>query len=274
MADSNFTPNSSAAGSGCFKEAVCINAGRIYDSCSSKDCLEDLRVTFTTTAQPVVDAAQSIKCRRVEVLNVFMDVESVPFNKGFYSVDMTFYFLITLDAYSTPMSPPCTVQGVAVFSKKVILYGSEGSVKSFTSNRGDQVSGDDCLPLSSDNPTAKVQVVDPIILSCRLCDSAGPQCECSPIPQNICCQLSGEPVTTEVRRYVYVTIGMFSIVQLEREVQMMVPVYDYCLPDKECVATTDDPCELFRKIKFPVSEFFPPRLAELDSEENSGCCDS
>ena len=30
------------------KEAVCINAGRIYDSCSDKDCLEDLRVYFTT----------------------------------------------------------------------------------------------------------------------------------------------------------------------------------------------------------------------------------
>ena len=44
---------------------------------------------------------------------------------------------------------------------------------------------------------------------------------------------------------------------------MMIPVYDYCLPDKECVATTDDPCELFRKIKFPVNEFFPPRLAEM-----------
>lgn len=28
----------------CFKEAVCIDAMRVYDSCSDKDCLEDLRV--------------------------------------------------------------------------------------------------------------------------------------------------------------------------------------------------------------------------------------
>ncbi len=27
-------------------EAVCIDTKRIYDSCVSKDCLEDLRVTF------------------------------------------------------------------------------------------------------------------------------------------------------------------------------------------------------------------------------------
>ena len=65
---------------------------------------------------------------------------------------------------------------------------------------------------------------------------------------------------------------MFSIVQLQRDVQMMIPVYDFCLPDKECTAgscgSTEDPCELFRRIKFPVNEFFPPRLAELDCEES------
>lgn len=27
-----------AAGANCFKEAVCISAGRIYDSCSEEDC--------------------------------------------------------------------------------------------------------------------------------------------------------------------------------------------------------------------------------------------
>ena len=44
----------------------------------------------------------------------------------------------------------------------------------------------------------------------------------------------------------------------------MVPVYDFCIPNKECVITSanDDPCELFKKIKFPVNEFFPPKLDE------------
>ena len=39
MADSKVTPIT-AAGSNSFKEAVCIDAGRIYDSCSDKDCVE------------------------------------------------------------------------------------------------------------------------------------------------------------------------------------------------------------------------------------------
>ena len=29
-----------------FKEAVCIDAMRVFDSCSSQDCLEDLAFTF------------------------------------------------------------------------------------------------------------------------------------------------------------------------------------------------------------------------------------
>ena len=72
--------------------------------------------------------------------------------------------------------------------------------------------------------------------------------------------LGGNVNTGEAGRYVYLTIGLFSIVSLEREIQMMVPVYDFCVPEKECVsASADDPCQLFQKIRFPVNEFFPPK---------------
>ena len=67
---------------------------------------------------------------------------------------------------------------------------------------------------------------------------------------------------------VYVTLGLFTIIQLERDVQMLIPAYDFCMPEKECCCDTDDPCEVFKKIKFPVEEFFPPRSTDAD---NSGC---
>lgn len=275
MADQNYTPYGAATGANCFKEAVCINAGRIYDSCSDKDCLEDLRVYFTDVTQPVIDNAQSIKVRKVEILNVVMDVECVPFNKGFYSVDMTFYFLITLDTYQTQVcGTPTTVQGLSAFNKKVILYGSEGSVKDFSSVDSCKfLNGEDCS-IPSNCPTARVQVVDPIVLASKVCECQKPDCDCcgtaTAIPENMNCVFNGTFVTGDAGRYVYVSIGMFSIVQLEREVQMMIPVYDYSIPDKECTASDAacDPCELFRKIKFPVNEFFPPRLAELDCDDN------
>ena len=46
---------------------------------------------------------------------------------------------------------------------------------------------------------------------------------------------------------------------LERPTQLIVPVYDYGLPEKECPGNSEgDPCELFSRIPFPVEEFFPP----------------
>lgn len=245
-----------AASLGGFKEAVCLNAGRVYDSCSSKDCLEDLRVYMTAPCQALLDSCTSVRCRSVDVLHVAMEVESVPFNSGYYAVDMTYYFLVTLDAAGTNTGPACgsqTVEGIAAFNKKVILFGSEGSVRSFRSGEGVPCN------LSSDTPTAQVQTVDPICLGLKLCDQPKPDCGCGSIPPELESLLGG-PVVTQAARYLYVTIGLFSIVSLERQLEMMVPVYDFCVPEKECVsASAEDPCELFKKIRFPVAEFFPPK---------------
>ena len=61
-------------------------------------------------------------------------------------------------------------------------------------------------------------------------------------------------------RRAFVTLGQFSIIRLERDSQLLMPVYDYCMPDKDCGAgcANEDPCELFQNISFPVDEFFPP----------------
>lgn len=271
MVDKNCASLGSACCSTSFKEAVCIDAGRIFDSCSDKDCLEDLQVNFATATQPIIDNAMNVKTRNVEVLNVYMDIEPVPFNKGFYSVDMTFFFNVELEVYSGPGSTPVCVEGLAEFSKKVILYGSEGSVKVFSSDTSGMT--EDC---SSPNnlPKASVQVVDPICLSTKLCECKRHRCEpIISVPTAIASRYDGDFSVGDPSKAVYVTLGLFSIVQLERSVQMMVPVYDYCVPDKECVATSDDPCELFKRIKFPVNEFFPPRLSDLDEETAVGGCD-
>ena len=39
---------------GC-KEAVCVDAGRVYDSCCDKDCVENMRLFFTEREQMLVD---------------------------------------------------------------------------------------------------------------------------------------------------------------------------------------------------------------------------
>ena len=84
------------------------------------------------------------------------------------------------------------------------------------------------------------------------------------LPSSVCSKFDGEFNCCKPQKTVLITIGLFTIVQLERSVQMMIPAYDYAVPDKESTSTTDDPCEVFRKIKFPVNQFFPPKLSESE----------
>ena len=251
----------------CFKEAVCVDAMRIYDSCSDKDCLEDIRVLFPAARQPMIDSATNVRIKDVNVITVYLDLQPIPFNKGFYSVDMTFFFDVTVELFGGSAACPVPVSGVSVFNKKVVLYGSEGSVKVFSSGScdGEPDVGGDPRAL----PKATVQVAEPVALSAKLCDRPcgnGPYCR---IPDSIKERYGGEFDMAPGHNSVYVTIGLFTIVQIVRSVQMVIPAYDFCVPEKECVQTSDNPCELFRRIDFPLNEFFPPRAAEPDG--GCGC---
>lgn len=253
------------------KEAICIDTARVYDSCADKDCLADIRVYFTDMAQEVIDHATSIRCRGTEVINVFSEVERVPFNRGFYSIDITFFFSVSLDVISSPNCPTETVCGLAVFSKKCILYGSDGNVKIFTSEFAEN-DLDEQLPMVSSNPRAKIQVAEPICLDAKLCRP----CDCCNNIVDVSCNIprcvrkhfGGQFCNMDSDKAVRVTIGLFTIVQLERDVQILVPAYDFCMPSKECSCDTEDPCDSFRKIKFPVGEFFPPSEKECDKDNN------
>lgn len=268
MPDNSFAPQGNAVGANCFKEAVCVNADRIYDSCSDKDCWANLPVQFPAPAQAYINCATTVKCKKVKVLDVFLNTEPIPFNKGFYAVDMTFFFLVVLDAYESPTHCPVEVCGTVVYNKKVILYGSEGNVQVFHSGRscGDIAT----LPEHSTAPKATVQVVNPICLSANICDCCN-FCRYA-IPDSIACYFEdGFDCKEPPKRGVEVTLGVFSIASLSRTVQMMIPIYDFSVPDKECSPTNDDPCELFKRIKFPVDEFFPPRLNDIKCESDCEC---
>lgn len=259
-------------------EAICIDTARVYDSCADKDCLADLRVYFTDTAESIIESAISIRCRGCEVINVITEVDSVPFNRGYYSVDITFFFAVTLEAIISSQQQPVTVTGLSVFSKKCILYGADGNVKVFTSEYGGE--NDFSLPVTSVNPRAKIQVATPLCLDARICRP----CECcnniqdagAAIPRCVARFFPGNFGPQSAQRAVRVTIGLFSIVQLERDVQMLIPAYDFCMPTKECSCDTEDPCDSFRKIRFPVSEFFPPDTPDCSNSAPSGfeppCC--
>ena len=96
------------------KEAVCIDTKRIYDSCVSKDCLEDLRVVFFSQSQKLIDEAALVKCRDCKIETVSIDLEEVQFNRGFYSVDITYYFKLKFDTFKSITMPPQTAIGLSL----------------------------------------------------------------------------------------------------------------------------------------------------------------
>ncbi|NLU23502.1 MAG: hypothetical protein GXW99_02040 [Clostridiales bacterium] len=257
-----------SAGSAC--ESVCIHTRKIFDSCRDKDCVEDLRFYPTLCGQEVLNTSQSIKGGTAELLYVYTDVEPVTFNRGFYTIDMRFFYRVILQVYTG--SPRCAeAEGLCVFDKRCILFGSEGNAKIFSS---DTIIDDMDIPgrVRSNLPIAVVEAVDPIVLDTKVVDCCQKHCcDCciTEIPPFIAQIFPEELVFNDAcpRRY-YVTLGQFSLVRLERETQLLIPVYDYCIPQSECTGGGDQesPCDLFRNVNFPISEFFPPNTMEMPKD--------
>ncbi len=117
------------------REAVCAHTKKVYDSCRSKECIQDLRVYLTRQSQELLERSTSVKPRRAELLWVDVDVQPVDFNRGFFSVDARYFYKIfaEVSAGCGRMQDLC---GLAYFDKRAILYGSEGSVRVFSSQSG------------------------------------------------------------------------------------------------------------------------------------------
>lgn len=246
----------------CIREAVCIHTKKIYDSCKDKDCIEDLRLYPTQSSQCAIDRALSVRAKKAELLCINVDVDPVGFNRGFYTVDVRYFYRVTADAFMGA-ARPVEIHGLCVFDKRAILFGSEGSAKIFTSDSPPECCLHEKMEQSS-LPTAVVESVDPIILGMKLVDVYDPNgcdCDLTEIPPSICACFDCDLVFGGGCKRVYVTLGQFTIIRLERDTQLLIPAYDYCMPEKDCTCgggQEEDPCEIFRHVKFPVDEFFPP----------------
>lgn len=242
------------------REAVCIHTRKIFDSCRDKDCVEDLRFYPASGAQAVIDRAISLKAGKAELLYVYIDVEPVGFNRGFFTVDVRYFYKVTADAF-VGTTRPTTISGLTVFDKRAILFGSEGSAKVFSSNMASRDLDLQNLP-GTNLPTAVVEAVDPLILGIKLVDRCDNNCgygDGVEIPNAISEFFPEGLDTSGEGRRVYVTLGQFSIIRLERDSQLLIPAYDYCVPQKECPGCgEEDPCAVFRRVQFPLEEFFPP----------------
>ena len=244
----------------CMPQPLSIHTRKITDACRDKDCIEDLRVYLTKSSQCVLDQATTVRVRCADLLHAYIDVEQVAFDRDHYCVDVTFFYRIVADAMVSSCRPT-TLCGLATFSKRAVLCGEDSRAHIFTSDT--QLQGaDGASALSFNRPTAVVEVLDPMVLSSKVTELCDCQCQelAAQIPECVQQMFDEELVTAQQQRRLFVTLGQFSIIRLERDAQVVVEVLDYAIPVKECSDTAgcaEDPCEMFSRIPFPVQQFSP-----------------
>ncbi len=256
------------------QDTMSIHTRKITDSCRDKDCIEDLRVYLTTGSQQQLDNAASARVRSAELLYTYIDVEPVAFDRNHYCIDVTFYYRVLADAV-VGAARPTTLYGLAVFNKRAVLCGEDSCAHIYRSDT--RIGAPDGISrVYANRPTAVVEVLDPMVLSSKVrevCDCAA-ETSAAQIPSAIRGLFDDDLVLSGDRRRLFVTLGQFSIIRLERDAQLVVPVLDYSLPEKECSDSAggcaEDPCEMFSRIPFPTRQF-TPRGCDSQSGESCPC---
>ncbi len=265
-----------SANQSCGRETVCIDTYRVLDSCRDKDCFEDVKVYLTDFGQELISRTQSVRTKKAEIVWATLDVNAVPFNRGFYQINIRMYVKVTVEVCCNGM--PQELVGIAVVEKRVILFASEGNVSIFKSDpfednlcRRPNLSGN---RVNTNLPVAVLETVDPVILSSKIVEPTTCCCCCcslDDIPGEVASDFNGNLADTDGERFLVVSLGFFSVVRIERPAQYLINATEYTVPDKECVSPEeDDPCALFRSMSFPVNEFYPPSFASQDSGQSIG----
>ena len=129
-------------------------------------------------------------------------------------------------------------------------------------------------------PVAVIEVVDPIVLDVRVLEQERDCqccCCCCDLPDNLVGHVSGQLSDANARRYLAVSLGIFSIVRIVRPAEYLIQATEYCVPDKECVEPkAEDPCGMFRTMAFPTQEFCPSGVPSSmppvgDGRNRCGC---
>lgn len=260
------------------RDLVCIDTYRVLDSCRDKDCFENVKVYLTCTGQDIIDRTNVVRAKCAKVEWSCIDINPVPFNRGFYQLNIKIYVKITFEACVGPGNMQ-EFEGVAVVEKKVILFGSEGNVSVFKSEAQQNsfcACGNNKATSQSTLPIAVLETVDPIILGTSIVEPTKPYrclccCTVDEIPDCVCSRLSCDLADPSDSNVLLVSLGFFSIVRIERPAQYLVSAVEYCVPEKECeMPSVEDPCSLFKQMCFPTHEFCPPSVMPSACQDNPG----
>ncbi len=255
--------------SGSSREMVCIETNRVLDSCRDRDCFENVRVYLSSFGNDILERTNAIRAKTADILWCCISIDPIQFNRGFYSVNIRFYIKLCLEA-CVGGGRSQEIEGISVLEKRVILFGGESNVSIFKSSAGENdFCREPCLCSGEHNvPTAQVEVVSPVLLGTKILEHG---CDCKPC---CCCHCYEHEVPEHIarsfdapicfddygedsgKRYLTVSLGIFSVIRLVRAGQYLVQASECCIPEKECrPVEEDDPCSTFRTMPFPTGAF-------------------
>ena len=243
------------------RDMVCIETNKILDSCRDRDCFENVLVYLTDCGNEIIEHTSSVRVKDSCIVGTYVSIDPVKFNRGFYSVNIKFYLKLSFEACICGGRSQ-EFEGIAVIEKSVVLFGGESNVSIYKSNpdANDYCSVPELCCGSKNVPIAVVEVVDPIILNCKVKEEHNKCCCCccpDEFPSAITSRVNGMLCDTENgNKYLVVSVGIFSVVRIVRPSQYLINATEYAVPDKECmIESSDDPCCIFNAMPFPIDAF-------------------
>jgi len=237
-----------------------IIAHKIYDSCRQQDCLTVSEIGPARSADTVYIDGEEI--REGEILVPPRDAASVviedlrlkkiivvdkkpcPFKNGFWDIDIQYvfeYVLIFRDARGCVI---LTAKANSIFNKRVALFGSVGT---------ELVMGTDLFKTLKESTTFSAEPFvwvegKAIALSAEIRYNHSHKTDAGRRPKDVA-----------------VTIGLFTIIQLFRIVNLKVESRGFYVP-RECTNVDPaNPCEFFDALDFPMDIFAPPQRPEFQA---------
>ena len=238
-----------------------IIANKIYDSCRQQDCLTHKELGPARAAEhvcidsdllregdiivPPGDAASvTIDNLRIKKI-IVVDKKMSPFKSGYWDVDIKFVFEYVLTFREADGDVIVCVKANSIFNKKVTLFGSTGS---------ELVIGTDLHKHMHSHEASTINAVEPFVWV-----EAKAVALAAEIRYNDCHSAEDHRRPKDV----IVTIGLFSIIDLFRIVNLRVESRGFSVP-RECDGhDSTNPCEFFDNLDFPMDIFAPPQRPEF-----------
>lgn len=280
------------------KSEDCIIAYKIYDQCRIQECLTGEMIGPARAAEntnccglplregdmivpPPNAAAVSIRDLELAQIQILSKTPNAV-RCGYWDVEVKYVFRYGLLFRTSSGQRICCIEATSSYTMSLTLFGSTSTDVVVTN---DMFGGFDLCPGTGPfvSVEGKAVALAAVLRYPKVCNNnccCNNCCGCNNCGCNNCCCSNDcvddctcgccydENVMDSQPSSVCVTIGLYSIVKIFHQVNLVVPNCGICIPD-ECTGTASDgcPCDNFYELDFPMELFSPPMKCDNDS-----CC--